>query len=50
MRQIDLPPQEWKSRDSVSNRREPFFGKGAIPALAWLISFSVVVAVVHYLR
>lgn len=45
---LDLEPSEWRSEREKP--REPFFGKGLGPGLAWLLGFSLMVTIVHVVR
>lgn len=44
---LDLPPKDWVS-DREKKPHEPIFGPGFPGALAWLITFVVVVSARYY--
>jgi hypothetical protein len=49
LKDVDLPPHEWKSSDGRAKPREPFFGPGAGDFfLVWVPQFIIVVLLVHY--
>jgi hypothetical protein len=47
MPDIDLPPREWRSDRPT---KEPFWGTGAVPAIAYIIGFSIMATAVYLLR
>jgi len=45
---IDLPPQEWRSSDKRIKPKEPFFGTGLLPAVAWLVGAAAMFTAIHF--
>jgi len=48
MKDLDLPPHEWKSERKKP--REPIFGPGLPGALAWIVGFTIMFSISYYFR
>jgi hypothetical protein len=44
--EIDLPPHKWQS--DRPKPKEPFFGKGAPEWIAYIVSLTITLTIVHY--